>query len=153
MGAGLELTTSLEQIPSRSGGHLLFGDPGIRLFNSTQSKLAYFTEIPAAYQANEAQWVVAPYYHLFGSDEMSQRSEVIQVRMPEPYIMLNTQDAASLGLSAGTKAEFSHAGQVFNLTVRLSNHLSTGQIGLPLGMPGIAPSMAGVSVNNLRRGA
>ncbi|QWQ18389.2 NADH-quinone oxidoreductase subunit NuoG [Providencia rettgeri] len=135
------------------GGHLLFGDPGIRLFNSTEGKLAYFTEIPAAYQANEAQWVVAPYYHLFGSDEMSQRSEVIQERMPEPYIMLNTQDAASLGLSAGTKAEFSHAGQVFNLTVRLSNHLSTGQIGLPLGMPGIAPSMAGVSVNNLRRGA
>ncbi|WP_272673562.1 NADH-quinone oxidoreductase subunit NuoG [Providencia sp. PROV031] len=135
------------------GGHLLFGDPGIRLFNSTESKLAYFTEIPAAYQASEAQWVVAPYYHLFGSDEMSQRSEVIQERMPEPYIMLNTQDAAALGLSAGAKAEFSHAGQAFNLTVRLSNHLSTGQIGLPLGMPGIAPSMAGVSVNNLRRGA
>lgn len=135
------------------GGHLLFGDPGVRLFNSKDSKLAYFTEIPAAYQGGESQWVVAPYYHLFGSDETSQRADVIQQRMPEPYIMLNAQDAATLGLNAGVKAEFSHAGQTFNLPVRISQHLAVGQIGLPLGMPGIAPVMAGVSVNNLRRGA
>ena len=138
---------------SEVGGHLRFGDPGIRLFNSTEGKLGYFTEIPAAYQATEAQWVVAPYYHLFGSDEMSQRSEVIQQRMPEPYIMLNEKDAAAIGLAAGTQAEFSYEGQTFNLTVRVSKNLSSGQIGLPLGMPGIAPAMAGVSVNNLRRGA
>lgn len=138
---------------SEVGGHLRFGDPGVRLFNSTEGKLGYFTEIPAAYQATEAQWVVAPYYHLFGSDEMSQRSEVIQQRMPEPYIMLNEKDAAAIGLAAGTQAEFSYEGQTFNLTVRVSKNLSSGQIGLPLGMPGIAPAMAGVSVNNLRRGA
>ncbi|EKT55611.1 NADH-quinone oxidoreductase subunit NuoG [Providencia sneebia] len=135
------------------GGHLRFGDPGIRLFDSYDNQLDYFTDIPSAYHATEAQWVVAPYYHLFGSEEMSQRAEVIQERMPEPYVMLNMQDAEKLGVAVGEIAEFSYGGKVFNLPVRLSKNLSCGQIGLPLGMPGIAPAMAGASVNNLRRGA
>ena len=135
------------------GGHLRFGDPGVRLFNSTEGKIGYFTDIPSAYQPQASQWLIAPYYHLFGSDEMSQRSNVIQQRMPAPYIMLNQQDAESLGFQAGTMAEFSHGGQAFKMAVRVSASLSQGQIGLPLGMPGIAPTMAGVSVNNLRRSA
>ncbi len=133
------------------GGHLRFGDPGIRLFNSTDSHLDYFTVIPLAWQRQDNQWTVAPYYHLFGSDETSQRAEAIQQRMPEAYIMLNTQDAENLAVKAGTVLEFSYGGQIYRLPVRLSYHLAPGQIGLPLGMPGIAPTMAGMAVKNLRR--
>ncbi|UDG80901.1 NADH-quinone oxidoreductase subunit G [Candidatus Hartigia pinicola] len=135
------------------GGHLRYGDPGVRLFNSVKRELPYFSNIPPAYKALKSEWIIAPYYHLFGSEEMSQRSDVIQTRMPEPYMMLNMQDAEVLGITAGTNAKFNYDGQVFNLIVRLSTHLCCGQIGLPLGMPGITPAMAGVSVNNLRRGA
>lgn len=81
---------------------------------------------------------------------MSQRAEVIQQRMPEPYVMLSQSDAQTLGMTPGAMAEFSHAGQAYRLSVRISAHLAQGQIGLPLGMPGIAPVMAGISVNNLR---
>ncbi|KLN95915.1 NADH-quinone oxidoreductase subunit NuoG [Moellerella wisconsensis] len=132
------------------GGHLRFGDPGVRLFDGQDGNIGYFTTIPAAYQPKESEWIVAPYYHLFGSDEMSQRAEVIQQRMPEPYVMLNQSDAQTLGMTPGAMAEFSHAGQAYRLSVRISAHLAQGQIGLPLGMPGIAPVMAGISVNNLR---
>ncbi|HGJ5899610.1 NADH-quinone oxidoreductase subunit NuoG [Arsenophonus apicola] len=133
------------------GGPLRFGDPGIRLFNSTDSRLDYFTAIPLAWQRQDNQWTVAPYYHLFGSDETSQRAEAIQQRMLEAYIMLNIQDAENLAVKVGAMLEFSYGEQVYRLPVRLSYHLAPGQIGLPLGMPGIAPTMAGVAVKNLRR--
>ncbi|MGP1939276.1 MAG: NADH-quinone oxidoreductase subunit NuoG [Arsenophonus sp. ET-DL9-MAG3] len=133
------------------GGQLRFGDPGIRLFNSTDCLLGYFTSIPLSWKKKDNQWIVAPYYHLFGSDETSQRALAIQQRMLEPYVILNIQDAENLTVKVGVILEFSHCGQVYRLPVRLSYHLAQGQIGLPLGIPGIAPTMAGVAIKNLRR--
>lgn len=70
---------------------------------------------------------------------MSQRSHVIQQRMPEAYVMVNPADAATLGVNAGSLVEFSCAGQTLRLPVRLSETLTQGQVGLPLGLPGIPP--------------
>ncbi len=75
------------------GGKLRHGDPGVRLFEASASGLEYFTAVPASFRAEEGKWRIAPYYHLFGSDELSQRAPVFQSRMPEPYIKLNPADA------------------------------------------------------------
>ncbi|WP_437216231.1 NADH-quinone oxidoreductase subunit NuoG [Pectobacterium sp. LFLA-215] len=135
------------------GGHLRHGDPGVRLIEAGEGSLAYFDNIPAAFVPQAGQWRVAPYYHLFGSDEMSQRSDVIQQRMPEPYVMVNPADAATLGVNAGALLELTCAGQTLRLPLRLSAELSQGQVGLPLGLPGIAPVLAGTTVENLREAA
>ncbi|WP_174871652.1 NADH-quinone oxidoreductase subunit NuoG [Pectobacterium polaris] len=135
------------------GGHLRHGDPGVRMIEAGEGSLAYFDNIPAAFVPQAGQWRVAPYYHLFGSDEMSQRSDVIQQRMPEPYVMVNPADAATLGVNAGTLLELTCAGQTLRLPLRLSAALSQGQVGLPLGLPGIAPMLAGTTVENLREAA
>ncbi|MEQ9879851.1 NADH-quinone oxidoreductase subunit NuoG [Pectobacterium aroidearum] len=135
------------------GGHLRHGDPGVRMIEAGEGSLAYFDNIPAAFVPQAGQWRVAPYYHLFGSDEMSQRSDVIQQRMPEPYVMVNPADAATLGVNAGTLLELTCAGQTLRLPLRLSAELSQGQVGLPLGLPGIAPVLAGATVENLREAA
>jgi NADH-quinone oxidoreductase subunit G len=105
--------------------------------------------VPAAFGQQQG-WRVAPYYHLFGSDEMSQRSGVIQQRMPDAYVMVNPTDAAALGVNAGALVEFSCAGQTLRLPVRLSETLAQGQVGLPLGLPGISPVLVGATVENLR---
>lgn len=81
------------------GGKLRHGDPGVRLFEASASGLEYFTAVPASFRAEEGKWRIAPYYHLFGSDELSQRAPVFQSRMPEPYIKLNPADAAKLGVN------------------------------------------------------
>ena len=81
---------------------------------------------------------------------MSQRSDVIQQRMPAPYVMVNPADAARLGVNLGTLVEFNCAGQTLRLPVRLSETLAQGQVGLPLGLPGIPPIMVGARVENLR---
>ncbi len=137
---------------SEVGGNLRAGDPGIRLIES-EGELAYFDAIPTPFKGVQGSWTIAPYYHLFGSDEMSQRSEVIQERMPQAYLMLNPQDAADLGVNAGATLEFTCAGQTLRLPVRLSETLVAGQLGLPLGLPNISPALVGETVTNLREAA
>jgi len=138
---------------SEVGGSLRHGDPGVRLIEAGEGTLDYFTTIPAAFTAQSDNWRVAPYYHLFGSEEMTQRSKVIQQRMPQAYVMVNPADAAQLGVNAGSQVEFTCAGQTLRLPVRLSETLSQGQVGLPLGLPGIPPILVGATVENLREAA
>ena len=84
--------------------------------------------------AQDGSWRIAPYYHLFGSDELSQRSPVFQQRMPQPYIKLNPADAAKLGVNAGANIAFSYEGQTISLPLIISESLTAGQVGLPMGM-------------------
>ncbi|SUX84752.1 NADH dehydrogenase subunit G [Citrobacter koseri] len=132
------------------GGKLRHGDPGVRLIEASENGLDYFTTVPASFQAQDGQWRIAPYYHLFGSDEMSQRSPVFQSRMPQPYIKLNPADAAKLGVNAGTRVSFSYDGNTVTLPVEIAEGLTAGQVGLPMGMPGIAPVLAGGRLENLQ---
>ncbi|WP_342221431.1 NADH-quinone oxidoreductase subunit NuoG [Candidatus Fukatsuia endosymbiont of Tuberolachnus salignus] len=132
------------------GGTLRFGDPGVRLIEASAGNLAYFDQVPVAFHPASSSWLVAPYYHLFGSEEMSQRADVIQQRMPTPYLMIHPGDAAQLGLAVGTLIEFSCAGQQLRLPLRYSENLAQGQVGLPLGLPGIPPVLLGERVEDLR---
>lgn len=130
------------------GGSLRAGDPGVRLIEKAQSPtLGYFD---VAVNASSEGLRVAPYYHLFGSDETSQRSEVIQTRMPQAYAMLNPQDAAALNLATDAVVSFSCAGSTLTLPVRLSDSLGQGLVGLPLGLPGISPVLVGERVENMK---
>ena len=149
---GWNFTAGMEQVPGRSGRQTAPRRSGRAPDRSGEGSLGYFHRVPAAFNPNDG-WRVAPYYHLFGSDEMSQRSHVIQQRMPEAYVMVNPADAATLGVNAGSLVEFSCAGQTLRLPVRLSETLTQGQVGLPLSLPGIPPILVGAKVNNLREAA
>ncbi len=131
------------------GGKLRNGDPGVRLFEASEGQLGWFDTVPSAF-VSEQSWRVAPYYQLFGSDEMSQRSPVMQQRMAEPYVVVNPADAAKLGVNAGSALSFSCHGEQLRLPVRISESLQAGQVGLPLGMPGIPPFLAGANIDTLQ---
>ena len=132
------------------GGKLRFGDPGVRLFETSENGLDYFTSVPARFQPQDGKWRIAPYYHLFGSDELSQRAPVFQSRMPQPYIKLNPADAAKLGVNAGTRVSFSYDGNTVTLPVESAEGLTAGQVVLPMGMSGIAPVLAGAHLEDLK---
>ena len=132
------------------GGKLRFGDPGVRLFETSENGLDYFTSVPARFQPQDGKWRIAPYSHLFGRDELSQRAPVFQSRMPQPYIKLNPADAAKLGVNAGTRVSFSYDGNMVTLPVESSEGLTAGQGGLPMGMSGIAPVLAGAHLEDLK---
>lgn len=135
------------------GGKLRFGDPGIRLFEASDSQLAWFDQIPPAFSRQQNQWCVAAYYYLFGSEEMTQRSPVIQQRMSEACAIVNPADAAKLGVNVGTQIEFRYGDQTWRLPVRLSVLLHAGQLGLPLGLPGIPTYLADIMLDNVQEAA
>ncbi|WP_429151089.1 NADH-quinone oxidoreductase subunit NuoG [Aeromonas veronii] len=137
------------------GGKLRAGDPGRRLLEATDPQaegkelLGWFTTIPAPFKAAEALQVVN-YAQLFGGEELSARSPVIQARMNEPELVLNPADAQRLALHAGNQVSFSWGGSHWQLRLRLSEQLSAGLVGLPLGMNGLPTALQQASITNLQ---
>ncbi|EKP0260421.1 NADH-quinone oxidoreductase subunit NuoG [Aeromonas sobria] len=137
------------------GGHLRAGDPGRRLLEvndqQTEGKepLGWFATIPAPFKATEALQVVN-YAQLFGGEELSARSPVIQARMNEPELVLNPLDAQRLALHAGSQVSFSWGGSHWQLRLRLSAQLSAGLVGLPLGVNGLPTALQQASITNLQ---
>lgn len=132
------------------GGSLKAGDPGIRLFEANNDQqLDYFLSVPAPFVAS-VDLIIAPYYHLFGSEELSQRSDVIQQRMVDAYVVLNQAVADHFGLKSGMTASFSCDGKQFKLPVKISERLADGLIGLPIGYPNIPAVLIGKNIKSLQ---
>ncbi|HHQ4454806.1 NADH-quinone oxidoreductase subunit NuoG [Aeromonas hydrophila] len=131
------------------GGNLRAGDPGRRLLEAGEDSLGWFDTVPAPFSAKEALQVVS-YDQLFGGEELSARSPVIQARMSEPVLVLNPADANRLALSAGSPVAFSWGGHHWRLTLRLSEHLAAGLVGLPLGVNGLPTALHQQYLANLQ---
>ncbi|MCG3169570.1 MAG: NADH-quinone oxidoreductase subunit G [Pseudomonadales bacterium] len=120
------------------GGHLRAGDPGVRLLESDAS--GGYAGAPAA----PAQgWQVAPLHHLFGSEELSARAEVVRTLVPAPYVALHPDDAAREGFAAGSTVRVELDGQVWTAPLVLRPTLAAGVVGIPAGLPGTGPVLAG----------
>ncbi|MBW3830500.1 NADH-quinone oxidoreductase subunit NuoG [Aeromonas hydrophila] len=131
------------------GGNLRAGDPGRRLLEAGEDSLGWFDTVPTPFSAKEALQVVS-YDQLFGGEELSARSPIIQARMSEPVLVLNPADANRLALSAGSQVAFSWGGHHWRLTLRLSEHLTAGLVGLPLGVNGLPTALHQQYLANLQ---
>ncbi|HEY5390799.1 MAG TPA: NADH-quinone oxidoreductase subunit NuoG [Hanamia sp.] len=116
-------------------GPLKGGDPGIRLFELSESSDSnYFENIPKAFSAIEGEWTVLPHYHIFGSEELSAQSPAVKTRVPAPYIALNVNDAAKAGITDGESVTIQSADQQLQFPVNLKTGIAEGIIGLPKGL-------------------
>ncbi|HDX8367106.1 TPA: NADH-quinone oxidoreductase subunit NuoG [Aeromonas dhakensis] len=131
------------------GGNLRAGDPGRRLLEAGEESLGWFEHIPTAFGAKEALQVVS-YDQLFGGEELSARSPVIQARMSEPVLVLNPADANRLALSVGSQVTFSWGGNHWRLRLRVSDALARGLVGLPLGVNGLPTALHHALIDNLQ---
>lgn len=123
------------------GGHLRAGDPGVRLLDGPRGDLAWSSP-PPAFEPRPGLLHVVPLHHLFGSEELSARAAPIQARMPDAYALLGHEEAARRGLLEGMPVTLRIDDQRLRLTLRLSDHLAPGLLGLPSGFPGIPPLRA-----------
>jgi NADH-quinone oxidoreductase subunit G len=78
-------------------------------------------------------WVV-PMHHIFGSEELSTKSEAIATRIPQPYVLINDKDAVALNLVEGQLLGFEIDGQPYGLPVRTSSVIRAGMAGVPYGL-------------------
>jgi NADH-quinone oxidoreductase subunit G len=108
-------------------GPMRGGDPGVRILEPGAGKPPFFAQLPAPFQSRDREWLVAPLYHIFGSEELSRSSPAIAQLSPQPYIALNPEDAAGFG---GEAELFGH-----RLPVTPIADLPRGLAGVPAGIP------------------
>src|SRR5207245_626985 len=88
---------SVNKFQDEIGGPLRGGDPGVRLIEpQQQAAWTYFTEIPPAFRADADAWLLVPYFHIFGSEELSRQAPAISELVPRAAIGLNATDGARL---------------------------------------------------------
>ena len=101
------------------------------LTTSTASKAWY----PANVDRKTGQGLAMfPLYHLFGSEELTSRSEAIQAKATSAYVALNPADAQKLGLGATDGVQVQHNGSV---PVLLRNSIAPGTVGVSVGLSGL----------------
>jgi NADH-quinone oxidoreductase subunit G len=120
------------------GGHLRDGDPGVRLLEPAQNgDVKYFESVPEIFVLMEDHLWMVPLHHIFGSEELSSQSKAIAERSPDPYIMINGEDAAELALHENELLAFEVDGQSYHLPIHINVGLSKGVAGLPYGLQGM----------------
>src|SRR5699024_6645841 len=80
------------------GGPLHDGNPGKRLFEPNDKEAFWSSKIPEVFKAKDGIWDVIPFYHIFGTDELSGKSPAIQKRTPETYLAISEADAKKIGV-------------------------------------------------------
>jgi NADH-quinone oxidoreductase subunit G len=125
---------AVNKFQSEIGDALRGGDPGVRLFEPSQ-KGVYSTSVPAAFARREAEWLIVPIEHIFGSDELSFQSPAVASLAPAPYLALNAADAASLHLEEqGGEVEIELGGVKHRLPLKVLPDLPGGIAGIPAGL-------------------
>jgi NADH-quinone oxidoreductase subunit G len=132
---------SWNKFQAEVGGHLNGGDPGTRLLEPAATFFGYFTAIPAADQSRAGALRLLPLHHIFGSDELSARADVVSSQIPPAYIALNASTAAGLGVQEGGLVSIDLGNRKVALPLRIVA-LPAGSVGLPVGLEGIPAFVA-----------
>lgn len=137
---GWNSVQSVGKFQQEIGGPLLGGNPGQRLIGASENKTGkYFPEVPGPFVLSEAQWLVIPLYHIFGSEELSMYARGISGLAARPYLSLNSGDALALGLGEGDEVSVSFSsGRQCGLPLRIISSLPDGVAGMPAGLPVMA---------------
>lgn len=122
------------------GGPLRGGDPGRRLIEPVEGEAPGEPHpggaLPPPFERRSGEWLAVPIYHIFGSEELSALSPGVAELSPHPYVALNDEDAAALGLAEGMEVDLRLDSIRRRLPVRLVPSLPGGVAGLPAGLSG-----------------
>ncbi|MCV2525577.1 MAG: hypothetical protein N4P95_00740, partial [Candidatus Lightella neohaematopini] len=120
----------------------------IKLFNKKTINMNYFSYTGSNKKFNE--WLIVPYWNMFGSEETSQRVKVIKHVTSLAYVVISCKDIKILNIK-NNLFTFTCMGDNFTLPVKLSNKLRSGNIGLPIGLPGIPLFLSGLTISNINK--
>ena len=125
---------------------------GVRLVEGTDRKSPYFSDIPPDTAERGESLRLIPLYLIFGSEPLSVRGEAIGSLVPEPYIMVNPDDATTWKLEEGAGSIVRCGACEVRCTVRISDRIARGVAAFPVGIPGCEGLAFGEGVE-LRKGA
>jgi NADH-quinone oxidoreductase subunit G len=121
------------------GGPLRGGDPGVRLIRPSARAAAIGwpearRDTPLVDSQQGLRMLAV--HEIFGSDELSALSPPIRERIPAPYIVLNPDDAALLGVVAGAGVRARQLAKSFE--VRVNAAVRQGTAAYPRGLAGLS---------------
>jgi NADH-quinone oxidoreductase subunit G len=129
---GWNSNQSVFKFQTHTGGPLRQASEGERLLDAGTAGKSWY---PANVQKAAAQgFALFPLYHLFGSDELSARSDAIQAKATGAYVAMNPADAQKLGLAATDGVQVQHNGSV---PVLLRDSIKPGTVGVSVGLNGL----------------
>ncbi len=129
---GWNSNQSVFKFQSAAGGALRQASHGECLLTSTVTTKSWFSA-PANRPSGD-NFQMFPLYHLFGSEELTARSEAIQAKATAAYIAINPSDAAKLGLIGTDGVQVEHNGSVPFL---LRDSILPGTVGVSVGLTGL----------------
>ncbi|WP_343187867.1 NADH-quinone oxidoreductase subunit NuoG [Buchnera aphidicola (Periphyllus koelreuteriae)] len=94
--------------------------------------------------------IIVPYYSLFGSEELSQYSEIIKNKNSLPYLFINELDAKNFNISNKKKVTFTCLNDTYSFFAIYSNFLESGQVALPIGQFKTSISLIGKQIQDLK---
>ncbi len=135
---GWNSVQSVNKYQIEVGGPLRGGDPGRRLVEPSVTPPEFYGDgTPAPDRSREGELSFVPIYHIFGSEELSASSASVARLVPEPYVLLNPEDALELNVREGDSVLVELGGEKRILPARLTPDLRRGLAGLPDGLPGL----------------
>jgi NADH-quinone oxidoreductase subunit G len=116
---------------------MIGGDPGIRLIEPVHTQgVPYFEDIPEPFAREQGFYLVVPFSHVFGSDELSMLTPGVRERAPAASLAMSPSDMADAHMADGDSAVLSMAGRSYALTVKAVPGLPSGVAAVPCGVPG-----------------
>ncbi len=129
---GWNSNQSLFKFQKHTGGALRQSSHGERLLSNNATDKTWY---PASVRKAAGQgFALFPLYHLFGSEELTARSDAIQARATGAYVALNPADAKQLGIAASDGVQVQHNGAV---PVLLRDSIKSGTVGVSVGLNGL----------------
>lgn len=131
---GWNSVQSINRYQTEVGGALHGGNPGVRLLEpSDNNQSGYFDQIPGPFNRKEEEWLVIPFYHIYGSDELSVKGPALAERIPPMYIAMSENDLNKNNLKEGNNITVSFGENKISGPVKLVKTLPDGVAGLPKG--------------------
>jgi NADH-quinone oxidoreductase subunit G len=138
---GWNSNQALFKFQDHTGGPLHGATHGERLLASGDKREFYPAETG---KTGGNGYSVFPLYHLFGSEELSARSEAIQSRATSAYIALNPADVQKLGLAPTDGVQLQQNGALPFVT---RNSVQPGTVGVSVGLAGVNIHNLGASIS------
>jgi NADH-quinone oxidoreductase subunit G len=120
------------------GVSLKGGDPGVCLFNGRPGRpLAFFKPVVYSPTRKRDEMTIFPVHTIFGSEELSSASAPVAGRIPDPFILLNSNDAGEKDLKEGDTCRIAIGNVSFEVKVRIEKSIPDSTAGLSAGLPGM----------------
>ncbi|MCH7741694.1 MAG: NADH-quinone oxidoreductase subunit NuoG [Proteobacteria bacterium] len=127
---GWNSNQSINKFQDEISGHLQDGDPGIKLFTGS-SAVAHFVSDKSGPGSGNIGIRVVPRWHIFGSDELSNKSQAIRSLAPSPYALLNPNTAGNLNVQTGDALKLD-SGDAPSLPVSIEDNVPDGCVLCPV---------------------